>query len=113
MSEQSKIETERRALERYDLQLPVNIKWKDHTGKIMEENTTSKNISSGGVYIILSNSIKKGTRIDLWFDLSIPVEGVKKTRVFAKGEVVRSVKEGKAFGHGIKFMNYKFLRVDS
>ena len=57
MSEQSKIETERRAFERYDLQLPVNI-----------------NISK------------------------------------YKMEV-RRVENRAGFGHGIKFMNYKFVRV--
>jgi len=111
LSEQSKIETERRAFERYDLQLPVNIKWKDHTGKMRESRSISKNISAGGIYIILNNPIEKDAEIELCFDLPITSEEAKKTQVVAKGKVVRRVENRAGFGHGIKFMNYKFVRV--
>jgi hypothetical protein len=110
---EKKMGLEKRSCERYDLQLPVNIKWKNFSGKIIEDSTTCKNISSGGTYIILSNLIEKGSEIDLWFDLPIAVEEVKKSRVFARGKVVRNIKEHKtAFGHGIMFMGYKFLRLE-
>lgn len=104
---------EKRSCERYDLQLPVNIKWKNSSGKIIEDSSTCKNISSGGIYITLNNLIGKGSEIDLWFDLPIAVEGVNKGRVFARGKLVRNIKEHKtAFGHGIMFMGYKFLRLE-
>jgi phosphate starvation-inducible protein PhoH len=77
---EKKMGLEKRSCERYDLQLPVNIKWKNFSGKIIEDSTTCKNI---------------------------------KSRVFARGKVVRNIKEHKtAFGHGIMFMGYKFLRLE-
>ncbi len=104
---------ERRTCERYDLELPVNIKWKDSSGRIKEENSTCKNISSMGVYLDLNNLIKQGRGVDLWIDLSIAVENVKKSRVFASGKVVRNVKKDEAvFGHGIKFTDYRFIRPE-
>jgi len=104
---------ERRVCERYDLQLPVNIKWKDPSGKIKEEGSTCKNISSSGIYICLNNLIKEEGEVDIWIDLPIAVEDVKKSRVFAWGKVVRNVKENEAvFGHGIKFIDYRFLRLE-
>lgn len=113
MDRYKKMRLERRACERYDLHLLVNIKWKDPSGKMIEESSTCKDISSKGTYIALSNLIKKGSKIDLWFDLPIVVEGVKKSRVLAQGKVVRNVKEHEiAFGHGIKFTGYKFSKLE-
>ena len=104
---------ERRTCERYDLELPVNIKWKDSFGRIKEESSACKNISSSGVYLGLSNLIKEGGEVDLWIDLSIAGENVKGSLVFALGKVVRNVKEKKTFfGHGIKFTNYRFIRPE-
>lgn len=105
---------ERRVCERYDLQLPVNIKWKDPSGKIKGEGSACKNISSSDIYICLSNNlIKEGKEVNIWIDLPIAVEDVKKSRVFAWGKVVRNVKENEAvFGHGIKFIDYRFLRLE-
>ena len=105
------MKSERRAFERFDLELPVDIKWREHSGKIRENRSISKNISAGGIYILLDNPIKKDAEIELWFDLPITSEEAKKTRVVARGKVVRRVENRPGFGHGIKFMSYKFVRV--
>ncbi len=102
---------ERRSCERYDLELPVNIKWKDISGEIVEESNICKDISSSGMYMLLNNLIEKGSKVELLIDLPIAVEEVKSSRVFARGEVIRNVEEREqVFGHGIKFIDYEFLK---
>ena len=80
----------------------------------MRENSSiSENISGGGIYIILNNLIEKDAEIELCFDLPIISEEAKKTRVVAKGKVVRRVENRPGFGHGIKFISYKFVRIEN
>ena len=103
---------EKRACERYELPLTVNIIWKETSGKIMEKSGTCKDISSGGAYITLNNPLEKGREVSLWFDLVMGKLGTN--RVFTVGEVVRRIKENETgFGHGIKFRGYKTSRLTS
>ncbi len=104
---------ERRSFERFDLELPVDIKWREHSGKMRENSSISENISGGGIYIILNNLIEKDAEIELCFNLPIISEEAKKTRVVAKGKVVRRVENRPGFGHGIKFISYKFVRIEN
>jgi|TARA_Y100000294_G_scaffold165389_1_gene172884 hypothetical protein len=59
-----------RALERFDLELPMLIKGVDVKGKSFEEFTKSLNISSGGAYFLLKSRTKKA--VDLHATISLP-----------------------------------------
>ncbi len=101
---------EKRACERYELHLPVNITWKEPSGGIMENSSICKDISSGGAYITLNKPLEKGCEVSLRFDLVMGESGTN--RVFTVGEIVRRIKEnGTGFGHGIKFRSYKTSRL--
>ena len=109
-----KSRTEKRAHERYDLRLPVRIRWKDASGKEKEEKTTIEDISFSGIFIVCRNPIKKGCKVNVEIDLPIDEAGEIKRRVSALGRVVRNVTlsnpDKGSFGCGVRLDKFHFLR---
>ena len=83
-------EIEKRRWERYGLELPVNITWKDASGSVEERAGSTKDVSSSGVCLWCEDVIQQGAEVNLKIELPIVLEGTEGSRVAAKGTVVRN-----------------------
>ncbi len=105
-------EIDKRAYERYELQVPVHVRWKDSSGNVKEETTTIQDISFSGVLIVCTSHIEKGCEVDVEIDLPISEAGATKRHVSALGRVVRNVTitepDKQGFGHAVKFDKFYF-----
>lgn len=105
----------KRKNQRYGLELSIAVTWKDKSGYTRETRGMTKNISPAGAFIVCESPIEKGCAIDLRFDLPIALGGSPKSRISAKGTVVRNVTEAKpGTGHayGVMFAHFHFTRLD-
>jgi hypothetical protein len=80
--------TERRAARRYDLSLPVIIRFpvrKDAESR----NGKTRDISTRGVYFLIDEDLAQGSEVDI--TLTLPAEITRGTEVFvrAQGKIVR------------------------
>lgn len=78
--------TERRHHRRYDLSLPLTVRRAD-TGQAAEGHT--RDISSRGIYFLISEEVPSGCRIDLTVSLARAGVGEPGSFVAARGRVVR------------------------
>lgn len=78
--------SERRNYRRYDLSLPLTVRRAD-TGKATEGHT--RDISSRGIYFLISSEFPPGCRIDLTVSLARTGMGEPGSFVAARGRVVR------------------------
>jgi hypothetical protein len=80
--------TERRNARRYDLSLPVLVRLPIHR-EPASHNGHTRDISTRGVYFIMTKDMPTGTELD--FTLTLPAEITRGTEVFvrAHGRVVR------------------------
>jgi hypothetical protein len=105
---------EKRDNERYDLELPVTVRWKDRSGHTREAPGTAKNISPLGAFLVCNSLIGEGCAIDLHFDDPIDLGGCIPSRISASGTVVRDVvgaRHAAGYGHGIVFDRFGFTRL--
>ena len=113
-SHQNPSQQEKRSDERYDLELPVTIRWKDSSGRTIETTGKSKNMSPSGTFIVCGRPITEGLVIDLHIDIPVALGGSILSRISANGTIVRSGKElGSAagYGHGVMFDHLSFKRL--
>ncbi|MBW1896966.1 MAG: PilZ domain-containing protein [Deltaproteobacteria bacterium] len=113
-SHQNRSQQEKRSDERYDLELPVTIKWKNRSGQTIETTGKTKNMSPSGTFIICGSPIAEGLVIDLHIDIPVALGGSILSCISANGTIVRSGKElGSAagYGHGIMFDHFSFKRL--
>jgi hypothetical protein len=104
-------EPEKRDTERYGLELPIRVTWKDGAGQEQESTGITRDISSSGAYVVCDCPLEEGCRICLLIDFPISFLGVKKSRVAARGRVVRdNILSNQAYGHGIVFDHFSFTR---
>jgi hypothetical protein len=106
--------SEKRKHERYGLELPIIITWKDGSGHSRRATGTTSNISSSGAFIICDSPIGKGCAIDLQIDLPIAFQGFITSRISASARVVRGMMKHQpngGYGHGIMFDHYSFTRL--
>jgi PilZ domain len=80
---------ERRATERFPLNLPLTVRWTTQSG-IAEVHTESQDVSSGGIYFLLSKQIKDGSPVEIVMTLphEIPLDG--RNHVLCRGRVRRT-----------------------
>ncbi len=105
---------EKRYNERYDLKLPVMVKWKDTSGHTREAPGTAKNISPLGAFLLCESPIGEGCAIDLHFDDPIDLGGCIPSRISARGKVVRDIQGAEHaadYGHGVMFDRFSFTRL--
>lgn len=105
---------EKRDNERYDLELPVTVRWKDTSGQTREALGTAKNISPLGAFLVCNSPIGEGCAIDLHFDDPVDLGGSIPSRISATGKVVRDVSgagHAAVYGHGIVFDRFSFTRL--
>lgn len=84
--------TERRAVRRYDLSLPVIIRVPINR-ETNARNGRTRDISTRGVYFIIDEELSAGAEVDI--TLTLPAEITRGTEVFvrAQGKVVRVEKK--------------------
>ena len=105
--------TERRAYERYGLQLAVKVRWTDSSGETQEETGTTKNISTSGIYMICDSCLDEGCEIEIEMDIPISMTGGSMHCVCARGKVLRNAPLAdpeKGFGHAIVLHDHKFTK---
>jgi hypothetical protein len=105
---------EKRDNERYDLELPVMVRWEDTSGHTREAFGTAKNISPLGAFLVCDSPIGEGRAIDLNFDDPIDLGGCIPSRISARGTVVRDIPNpvhAAGYGHGIMFDRFSFMRL--
>ena len=104
---------EKRRYERYGLELPVAIRWKDTLGNAKEENGTTRDMSRSGMYMICASPIDEGSEINVEIDLTSSGGSGIKSCVSVGGKVVRntlSKSDNGGYGTAITFDAYRFLR---
>jgi hypothetical protein len=109
MSDQDK-----RYKERYDLELPVMVRWKDGGGCTREAPGTARNISPSGAFLVCVRPIGKGCAVHLDFDDPLDLGGCIPSRISATGTVLRGAagaERAESYGHGIVFERFSFARL--
>jgi c-di-GMP-binding flagellar brake protein YcgR len=105
---------ERRKNKRYTMSLPVTIR----AGGEQSVNATSRDVSSGGVYIFFEapDNLQAGAELDITLALPKEIVGDVEVLVRARGKAVRvdSV-EGNGTGTGVAvaFETHHFVRANS
>ena len=105
---------EKRYKERYDLELPLTVRWKDRSGRTREANGTTKNVSPSGAYLVCDSPIGEGCVIDICFDKPIALGGCLPSRISATGTVIEDVsgiEHAAVYGHRVKFDHFSFVRL--
>ena len=106
-------ERESRNYDRYGLELPVQVRWKDSLGNAREETGTTRDMSRSGTYIICNSSIDEGCEVYLEIDLTICAGARIKSCVSVGGKVIRAIPltgPDRGYGHAIIFDEYRFMR---
>jgi len=107
--------TERRLARRYDLSLPVNVRL-PITRDTGTHDGQTRDISTRGVYFIMTKELAPGTELD--FTLTLPAEITRGSEVFvrAHGRVVRVDKqrddEHETIGVAAVIERYDIIRGD-
>jgi PilZ domain len=92
--------TERRRATRFELQLPVIVRWMDGS-EMREARTTSEDISSNGIFFRIANAIKDGTTVEVEMTLPSKITLAGPVRVRCLGRVQHcDLKEGAPAGVG-------------
>jgi PilZ domain len=102
--------TERRATERFPLNLPMTVRWTTRSG-IAEAQTESQDVSSRGIYFFLPKQIKDGSEVEIV--IILPRENTLdgRRRVHCQGRVQRTeVMELNRVGVAAQIESYEFLR---
>jgi len=93
--------TDKRRLERFDLELPATIELMTSDQEKSLVNLLTTNISSGGAYFYTPQPLPKGTQVKI--DLVLPLDKLRKLKDECKqayikvtGTVLRSESEGMA-----------------
>jgi hypothetical protein len=103
---------ERRATERFPLNLPMTFRWTTRSG-IAEARTESEDVSSRGIYCFLPKQIEDGSPVEIVMTLApeIPLDG--RNHVRCQGRVRRSeVIRLNRVGVAVQIEHYEFQRRD-
>lgn len=87
--------TKQRRAPRFDLHLPVTIRWKDRS-RVREVQTTSRDVSSNGIYFLLDELLKDGTNVEVEMTLPSEITLHQSVKVRCLGHVQRSEADGVA-----------------
>lgn len=102
---------ERRKAQRFPLELPLTASWSQR-GEEVQEPGTIRDISSSGVYFVVSRDLKPESKLQLSIRLNVegaPVGGVLLECV---GSVVRvESKEADRVGVAARIERYRFQRL--
>ena len=99
---------ERRNATRFDLQLPLTVRWREGA-ELREARTTSEDVSSQGVYFVLAEGIRSGTKVEMEVTLPTDMTHEERVRVRCSGRILRSSLEGVRPGVAAVIEKYRFV----
>ena len=101
---------ERRATERFPLNLPMTVRWMTPSG-MAEAQTKSEDVSSRGIYFCLSKRIEDGSPVEVVMTLPNEITSVGRMHVCCLGRIQRTeVIEFNRIGVAVQLEHYEFLR---
>ena len=98
---------ERRRAPRFELHLPVTIRWRDGS-ETREAVTVCKDVSSNGIYFDLREGIKEGTPVEVEMTLPNQITLAGPVRVRCFGRIQRCEMTGETRGRGC---GYRKIRI--
>lgn len=106
---------EKRASERFNLELPVSLKINDTTDLVPDVEVTTRDISSTGAFVSTEIPLAVGTTLEI--DIAIPLQALKKldgnnAKVALKGKVIRISGQGAALSFD-KDCEFKYMDGES
>ena len=103
---------ERRATRRFQLKLPMTVRWTNQSGS-RKAQAESKDITSRGVYFFLPTEIENGSSVELVLVVPNEMTLAERVRVRCQGRVRRTEPtEIGRVGVVVEFEHYRFLRED-
>ena len=104
--------TERRSAQRFQIHLPLIVRWTTGSA-IGEAHTESKDVSSRGVYFFLAKAVKPGSPVEILLTLPHEITMAGPVRVRCLGRVQRTNPEPEGqVGVVAAIERYEFLRGD-
>jgi hypothetical protein len=104
---------ERRRANRFELQLPVIVWWRDGN-EMCEAQAVSEDVSSNGIYFVMREAIKEGTSVELEMTLPSQITRAEPVRVRCFGRIQRcELNEVANVGMAAAIEKYEFLRDKS
>lgn len=101
---------ERRRAQRFELPVPIIVRWSDGN-EMREALAVSGDLSSHGIYFVLREGLKEGTPVELEMTLPNQVTLAGPVRVSCFGHIQRcEPAEGSNAGMGATIEKYQFLR---
>ena len=102
---------ERRSAQRFQIRLPLTVRWTSGSG-IGEAATESKDVSSRGVYFHLPKEVKPGSPVEILLTLPHEITLAGPVRVRCLGRIQRSELASGRIGVVAAIERYEFLRGD-
>ena len=99
---------ERRRAPRFELHLPVTVRWRDGD-EMREAVTRCEDVSSNGVYFDLRGGIKEGTPVEMEMTLPNQITLAGPVRVRCFGRIQRCEMTGETAGIAAAIEKYEFL----
>ncbi len=104
--------TERRAAPRFEVQLPMLVRWTSGSG-VGEAVTQSRDVSSRGVYFLSPKDIKHGSPVEIVMTLPHEITLVGPVKVRCSARIQRTeLQPGRKVGVAAAIERYEFLRSD-
>lgn len=106
------MQIERRASQRFDLQLPVSLRL---VKEAREERCLTQDVSAGGTLLYSDCCIDESSLVELIFTMPSEITFDGNLRVRCLGKVLRAapMQIGSRFGAAIHFEHYEFLSDDN
>jgi hypothetical protein len=105
-------QTERRNAQRFQIKLPLTVRWTSGTA-VGEAATESKDVSSRGVFFFLPKEIKKGAPVEILLTLPHEITLAGPVRVRCLGRIQRTeLSVSDTIGVVAAIERYEFLRSD-
>ena len=99
---------ERRRVTRFDLQLPVKVRWRDGS-ELREVHTRCENLSTKGINVVLAEDISDGTNVEVEVTLPTQITLDKPARVICSGHVQHKDLEDARLGVLVVIESYRLL----
>jgi len=104
--------TERRSARRFEIQLPLIVRWTSGSA-VGEAATESRDVSSRGVYFLSPEDIKRGSPVEIVMTLPREITLVGPLKVRCLGRIQRTeLQPGRKAGVAAVIERYEFLRSD-
>jgi len=101
---------ERRTAQRFELKLPLRIRW-SRDAQPADIVTESRDVSSRGVYFFFSNEVKKGSPLEIVMTLPHEITKAGPVQVRCLGHVQRTEQQdGSKIGVVAAIERYEFVR---